>query len=125
MIKFETIEINAATTEQRGWLPGCEEGEVCNVLPLSRIHGDLFRVFTEQDRELDHKDAPLDMNVRHVAVSTNNPTDQPIYVTFCGDAPGTKLEGRQEFKVSGQTKDRSLGAVILRAELSTGWVAPQ
>jgi len=40
-------------------------------------------------------------------------------------APSTKLAGWQQFTVSAQVGDRKIGSVSLRAELSTGWVAPQ
>lgn len=40
-------------------------------------------------------------------------------------APGTKLSGWQNFKVTAHSSGRDLGTVRLQAELSTGWVAPQ
>lgn len=38
-------------------------------------------------------------------------------------APSTRLAGWQNFTVSAQTSDRSIGTVSIRVELSTGWVA--
>jgi LmbE family N-acetylglucosaminyl deacetylase len=40
-------------------------------------------------------------------------------------APSTKLAGWQQFTVSAQEGSRTIGTVPIRAELSTGWVAPQ
>jgi hypothetical protein len=40
-------------------------------------------------------------------------------------APATKLAGWQQFTISAQEGDRKIGAVPIRVELSTGWVAPQ
>jgi hypothetical protein len=40
-------------------------------------------------------------------------------------APATKLDGWQEFVISGKSADLDLGSVTVRAELSTGWVAAQ
>jgi LmbE family N-acetylglucosaminyl deacetylase len=40
-------------------------------------------------------------------------------------APSTKRAGWQEFTVSAQVAGQGIGVVPIRAELSTGWVAPQ
>jgi LmbE family N-acetylglucosaminyl deacetylase len=40
-------------------------------------------------------------------------------------APATRLEGWQEFVISGKSTDLDLGSVTVKAELSTGWVAAQ
>jgi LmbE family N-acetylglucosaminyl deacetylase len=40
-------------------------------------------------------------------------------------APSTKLPGWQNFIVSGEAENKSLGSVPIRVELSNGWVAPQ
>jgi len=47
------------------------------------------------------------------------------YLRVQAAAPSTKLAGWQEFAVSARSGDTSLGTVQVRAELSTGWVAPQ
>lgn len=40
-------------------------------------------------------------------------------------APATRLDGWQDFIISGKSGGLDLGSVTVRAELSTGWVAPQ
>lgn len=40
-------------------------------------------------------------------------------------APATELRGWQQFTVSAQNESGSIGNIPVRAELSTGWVAPQ
>jgi LmbE family N-acetylglucosaminyl deacetylase len=40
-------------------------------------------------------------------------------------APDTKLPGWQQFVVTGRAGGKAIGTVAIRAELSTGWVAPQ
>jgi hypothetical protein len=47
------------------------------------------------------------------------------YLRVQAIAPSTKLAGWQQFTVSAQEGNRSIGIVPIRAELSTGWVAPQ
>jgi len=47
------------------------------------------------------------------------------YLRVQATAPSTKLAGWQQFTVSAQEGDRRIGVVPIRAELSTGWVAPQ
>ncbi len=39
--------------------------------------------------------------------------------------PATSLPGWQQFRVSAESDGQSLGTISIRAELSTGWVAPQ
>lgn len=40
-------------------------------------------------------------------------------------APDTELPGWQHFMVTGRSGDETIGTVAIRAQLSTGWVAPQ
>lgn len=40
-------------------------------------------------------------------------------------APSNLVAGWQQFVISGQSASGDVGTVRLRAELSTGWVAPQ
>jgi hypothetical protein len=40
-------------------------------------------------------------------------------------APKVKQDGWEDFFISAQSSDKSLGTVSVRVELSTGWVAPQ
>jgi len=47
------------------------------------------------------------------------------FVRVQAAAPATKLPGWQQFTVSTQDGNRSMGSVPIRVELSTGWVAPQ
>jgi len=47
------------------------------------------------------------------------------YLRVKATAPSTKSAGWQQFTVSAQEGDRKIGVVRIRAELSTGWVAPQ
>lgn len=47
------------------------------------------------------------------------------FVRVRADAPATKLEGWQQFTVSAESGERNIGTVPIRAQLSTGWVAPQ
>lgn len=46
-----------------------------------------------------------------------------LHVRFA--APETELPGWQRFEVVGQSGGETIGTVTMRAELSTGWVAPQ
>ena len=47
------------------------------------------------------------------------------YLRVQTTAPSTKLAGWQQFSVSAQVDHQGIGIVPIRAELSTGWVAPQ
>ncbi len=47
------------------------------------------------------------------------------YLRIQAAAPTTKLPGWQQFTVSAQSGNESIGTVPVRVELSTGWVAPQ
>lgn len=47
------------------------------------------------------------------------------YLRIRASAPTEKVRGGQEFVVSGEMADRSIGSVSLHVELSSGWVAPQ
>jgi hypothetical protein len=40
-------------------------------------------------------------------------------------APAGKVDGWQDFTISAKSGDQDLGSLQVRAELSTGWVAPQ
>ena len=68
--------------------------------------------------------APDGWTVTPVAPATVDPHDQ-YFVRVEVKAPETKLPGWQEFTISGNAGDKSIGTVSLRAELSTGWVASQ
>lgn len=48
-----------------------------------------------------------------------------FYVRVQAAAPAELVAGWQQFTVSARSRDRDLGKVEIRAELSTGWVAPQ
>jgi uncharacterized membrane protein len=47
------------------------------------------------------------------------------YLRVQAAAPATKLPGWQQFTVSAQSGNESIGTVPVRVELSTGWVLPQ
>jgi LmbE family N-acetylglucosaminyl deacetylase len=53
------------------------------------------------------------------------PAHGTYFLRVQAKAPSSKLEGWQNFKVTARSGDLELGTVALRAELSTGWVAPQ
>jgi len=47
------------------------------------------------------------------------------YLRVQAAAPATKLAGWQNFTITAQEGSQKIGTVSIRAELSTGWVAPQ
>jgi LmbE family N-acetylglucosaminyl deacetylase len=47
------------------------------------------------------------------------------YLRVLAVAPATRLTGWQQFTVSARSGNKGIGTVQMRAELSTGWVAPQ
>jgi LmbE family N-acetylglucosaminyl deacetylase len=68
--------------------------------------------------------APVGWTVVPVAPASVASHSQ-CYLRVQAKAPASKQPGWQAFTVSGQTENRSIGTVDLRAELSDGWVAPQ
>ena len=68
--------------------------------------------------------APQGWNLRQVDPVTVAGRTR-YFLRVRASAPGSKLDGWQNFKVSARSAGRDLGAVSLQAELSTGWVAPQ
>ena len=48
-----------------------------------------------------------------------------FYSRVLAVAPSTKLPGWQEFTITATSAGKNLGTVPIRAELSSGWVAPQ
>lgn len=83
-------------------------------------------------------DNPLDHAI-HVSISVQGPDGwdvKPVppvsvdahtsyFLRVQAAAPNTKLPGWQKFEVSAQDGSQSIGTLSFRAELSTGWVAPQ
>ena len=67
---------------------------------------------------------PDGWNVLPVAPASVAPHAQ-YYVRVQATAPATKLPGWQQFTVSAQSENKTIGTISIRAELSTGWVAPQ
>jgi LmbE family N-acetylglucosaminyl deacetylase len=68
--------------------------------------------------------APAGWQVTPVTVTSVGPHSK-YYLRVQATAPSNQLSGWQEFSISGQAGDRLIGTVALRAELSSGWVAPQ
>ena len=68
--------------------------------------------------------APDGWKVEPVAPVSVPPHSQ-YYVRVQSAAPATKLAGWQQFTVSAESGNKNIGTVPIRAELSTGWVAPQ
>jgi LmbE family N-acetylglucosaminyl deacetylase len=68
--------------------------------------------------------APDGWNVKGVS-PLSVPPHSRYYVRVRAAAPATKLPGWQQFTISAESDNKSLGTVPIRAELSTGWVAPQ
>lgn len=68
--------------------------------------------------------APDGWKVNPVAVATVG-AHSAYYLRVQAEAPSTRLPGWQEFSISAQSGNKTIGTVPLRAELSTGWVAPQ
>jgi LmbE family N-acetylglucosaminyl deacetylase len=68
--------------------------------------------------------APDGWNVKGVTPFSVPPHSR-YYVRVQAAAPATKLPGWQQFAISAESENKSLGTVPIRAELSTGWVAPQ
>jgi LmbE family N-acetylglucosaminyl deacetylase len=53
------------------------------------------------------------------------PPHDTYFVRFRAQAPEQKLTGWQPIQVSAEAAGKTLGTIAVRAELSTGWVAPQ
>jgi hypothetical protein len=68
--------------------------------------------------------APDGWKVTPVAPASVGPHSQ-YFLRVQAAAPSTKLPGWQEFTISAESANKSIGTVPLRVELSTGWVAPQ
>jgi LmbE family N-acetylglucosaminyl deacetylase len=68
--------------------------------------------------------APDGWKVKSLAPLSVGPHTE-YYARVQADAPSTKLPGWQNFTVSGEAGNKSLGTVPIRVELSNGWVAPQ
>jgi LmbE family N-acetylglucosaminyl deacetylase len=68
--------------------------------------------------------APAGWQVTPVAAASVGPHSR-FYLRVQATAPSNRLPGWQEFSISGQAGNQSIGTVALRAELSSGWVAPQ
>jgi LmbE family N-acetylglucosaminyl deacetylase len=68
--------------------------------------------------------APDGWVVTPVAVAAVAPHSR-YYLRVQALAPATRLPGWQEFTVTATVANKEIGTVPLRAELSTGWVAPQ
>jgi hypothetical protein len=68
--------------------------------------------------------APDGWKVRPLAALSVGPHTE-YFARVSADAPSTKLPGWQNFTVSGEAGNKSLGTVPIRVELSNGWVAPQ
>jgi len=68
--------------------------------------------------------APDGWKVAPVAPASIGPHTR-YYLRVQAAAPSTKSPGWQEFTVSAKSGNTSVGTVQVRAELSTGWVAPQ
>jgi LmbE family N-acetylglucosaminyl deacetylase len=61
----------------------------------------------------------------HPAEPVSVEAHSEYFVRVQADAPQTKLPGWQSFTVSATAAGQNIGSVPIRAELSTGWVAPQ
>ena len=68
--------------------------------------------------------APAEWKVTPVAPLSVAPHSQS-YLRVQALAPSAKLPGWQEFSVSAESGNKTIGAVPIRVELSNGWVAPQ
>jgi LmbE family N-acetylglucosaminyl deacetylase len=68
--------------------------------------------------------APDGWKVNAVAPASIAPHSQ-FYLRVLAVAPPTKLPGWQEFTISAESQDKTIGTVPIRVELSDGWVAPQ
>jgi hypothetical protein len=68
--------------------------------------------------------APDGWKVRPLAPVSVDP-HATYQVRVQADAPSTKLPSWQNFVVSGESENKSMGTVPIRVELSDGWVAPQ
>jgi LmbE family N-acetylglucosaminyl deacetylase len=69
-------------------------------------------------------EAPAGFQVRPIGVA-QVPAHGRYLLRVQAKAPANVVAGWQNFKVSGQVKDKSLGTLALRVEVSNGWVAPQ
>jgi LmbE family N-acetylglucosaminyl deacetylase len=68
--------------------------------------------------------APEGWKVAPVAAAAVAPHSR-FYLRVQATAPASRSPGWQEFLISGEVGNKPIGAVTLRAELSSGWVAPQ
>lgn len=68
--------------------------------------------------------APEGWKVTPVPAASVAPHSE-YYLRVVAMAPATKSAGWQQFTISAQSGNKTLGSVRMRAELSTGWVAPQ
>ena len=68
--------------------------------------------------------APEGWRVTPLPVARVAPHSQ-YYLRVQAQAPAEKLPGWQQFSVSAESENENIGTVLIRAQLSTGWVAPQ
>jgi LmbE family N-acetylglucosaminyl deacetylase len=68
--------------------------------------------------------APDGWKVNAVAPASIAPHSQ-FHLRVLAVAPPTKLPGWQEFTISAESQNKTIGTVPIRVELSDGWVAPQ
>jgi hypothetical protein len=68
--------------------------------------------------------APDGWKITPVAPASVAPHTQ-YFLRVQAAAPSTKLPGWQQFTVTADSANKTIGTVPLRVELSTGWVAPQ
>jgi LmbE family N-acetylglucosaminyl deacetylase len=68
--------------------------------------------------------APDGWKVTSVAAALVAPHSQ-YYLRVEAQAPAEKLPGWQQFLISAESGSKNIGTVPIRAELSSGWVAPQ
>jgi len=109
-------------------------GHLANVVPLEvtvKVGGDPLIIPLIIVNPLDKPinvtlavQAPAGWDVTRLAPFTVEPHTH-YFVRVRAAAPATKLPGWHQFNVSAESNGESLGTVPVRAELSTGWVAPQ
>ena len=106
---------------------------LANIVPLEitvKVGGSLA-IPLIVDNPLDHPisvslsvQAPDGWEVKPLApISVDSHTR--YYLRVQAAAPATKLAGWQNFTITAQDGSQKIGTVSIRAELSTGWVAPQ
>lgn len=71
-----------------------------------------------------HVQSPDGWQVRPMAEISIEPHTR-YFARVLADAPATKLAGWQNFTVTADADGKAIGTVPMRAELSTGWVAPE